>query len=116
MSGDPHDAVTLEVHEGVAVVTLNRPERLNAVDDSIRAAFPVRMGEAADRDDVRAIVLTGAGRGFSAGADVTVLGSIGSGEKRTMPGRTYLVARTIPKPVIAAVNGVCAGLGLVFAL
>ena len=116
MSGDLHEAVTLQVHDGVGVVTLNRPDRLNAVDDAIRSAFPVRMAEAADSDDVRAIVLTGAGRGFCAGADVTVLGSIGAGEKRTMPGRRYLVARTIPKPVIAAVNGVCAGLGLVFAL
>lgn len=116
MSGDAHDAVTLDVHDGVAVVTLNRPERLNAVDDTIRAAFPARMAEAADRDDVRAIVLTGAGRGFCAGADVTLLGNIGAGEKRAMPGRTYLAARSIPKPVIAAVNGVCAGLGLVFAL
>ncbi len=116
MSGEPADAVTLAVHRGVGVVTLNRPERLNAVDDTLRAAFPARMAEAADRDDVRAIVLTGAGRGFCAGADVTVLGAIGAGEERTLPGRTYLAARSIPKPVIAAVNGVCAGLGLVFAL
>ncbi|MDQ4053445.1 MAG: enoyl-CoA hydratase-related protein [Actinomycetota bacterium] len=110
------DAVTLEISDAVGVVTLNRPERLNAVDDTIREAFPARMAEAADRDDVRAIVLTGAGRGFCAGADITVLGNIGAGQKRTMPGRTYLAARSIPKPVIAAVNGVCAGLGLVFAL
>jgi len=116
VTGDPYDTVTLDVHDGVAVVTLNRPERLNAVDDAIRSAFPIRMAEAADRDDVRAIVVTGAGRGFCAGADITVLGNIGAGEKRSMPGRTYLVARSIPKPVIAAVNGVCAGLGLVFAL
>lgn len=116
MSAVETDAVTLDVHDGVGVVTLNRPERLNAVDDTLRAAFPLRMAEAADREDVRAIVVTGAGRGFCAGADISVLGSIGAGEKRTMPGRAYLIARTIPKPVIAAVNGVCAGLGLVFAL
>jgi enoyl-CoA hydratase/carnithine racemase len=110
------DAVTLEVVDGVGIVTLNRPDRLNAVDHTIRAAYPARMAEAAAREDVRAIVLTGAGRGFCAGADVKVLGNLGTGTRGTMPGRDYLVARTVAKPVIAAVNGACAGLGLVFAL
>lgn len=116
LSPEEAAAVLLEVADGVAVVTLNRPDRLNAVDHTIRAAFPARMEEAADREDVRVIVVTGAGRGFCAGADFRVLDSLGSGDRRPLPGRDYLVARTIPKPVIAAVNGPCAGIGLVFAL
>ena len=111
------DVVLLEVDDGVALVTLNRPDRLNAVDGRLMARLLERLDEAADREDVRVIVLTGAGRGFCAGADFSVLGDLGTGEQQVeMPGMAYLAARSIPKPVIAAINGPCAGLGLILAL
>jgi enoyl-CoA hydratase/carnithine racemase len=110
-------AVLLDVEDGVGMITLNRPDRLNAMDPAMQEGLPGRMREAADRDDVRVIVLTGAGRGFCAGADLEVLSDLGSGETHVdMPGRDFLMARTIPKPVIGAVNGACAGIGMVFAL
>ncbi|WP_315830761.1 enoyl-CoA hydratase [Bradyrhizobium prioriisuperbiae] len=113
----------------VAVVTLNRPDQLNAwtavMGQEVRAAM-----EQADKDDnVRVIVLTGAGRGFCAGADMKRLSQIsGAGrlEEATDPPfdptsrkdfqrkNTYFPA--VSKPIIAAVNGPCAGLGLCFAL
>lgn len=111
------DPVLLAVADGVGILTLNRPHRLNAVDDRLMARFLERLDEVADREDVRVVVVTGAGRGFCAGADLEVLGDLGTGEQQVaMPGLAYLRARTLPKPVIAAVNGACAGLGLVIAL
>ncbi|TYL54962.1 enoyl-CoA hydratase [Nocardioides sp. BGMRC 2183] len=110
------ESVLLTVEDGVGVVTLNRPARLNAMDTAMQHALPARLAEAADREDVRVIVLTGAGRGFCAGADLGVLTGLGEGDEVVMPGRDFLIARTIAKPVIAAVNGPCAGIGMVFAL
>lgn len=111
------DAVLLDVVEGVGVITLNRPDRLNAVDLPMMEALLARLDEAADRADVRVLVLTGAGRGFCAGADLAVLDELGAGAREVaMPGMDYLKARTIGKPVIAAINGPCAGLGLILAL
>lgn len=110
------EAVLLAVEDGVGVVTLNRPERLNAMDSAMREGLPARLQEAADREDVRVILLTGAGRAFCAGADLEVLSGLGAGDPVVMPGREFLVARTIAKPVIGVINGACTGIGLVFAL
>ncbi|MFB8388295.1 enoyl-CoA hydratase-related protein [Microbacterium sp. NPDC055910] len=110
------ETVLLDVADGIATITLNRPARLNAMNGEMQRALPARLAEAADRDDVRVIILTGAGRGFCAGADFSVLEGLGDGDEVTMPERELLIARTIPKPVIGVVNGPCAGIGLVFAL
>ncbi|MDT9591669.1 enoyl-CoA hydratase-related protein [Nocardioides zeae] len=117
-SPDPAaDPVLLEVADGVALLTLNRPDRLNAVDSRLMARFLERLDEAADDEAVRVVVVTGAGRGFCAGADLSVLEDLGTGEQQVaMPGMAYMAARSLPKPVIAAVNGPCAGLGLIIAL
>jgi 2-(1,2-epoxy-1,2-dihydrophenyl)acetyl-CoA isomerase len=97
----------------VQTITLNRPDKLNAftraVHDGLREAL-----EAAASPEVRAVVITGAGRGFSAGQDLTEFGE--AGNVGSMLRATYHVnvnlIRSLEKPVIAAVNGVCAGAGL----
>ena len=97
----------------VQTITLNRPDKLNAftraVHDGLRDAL-----EAAASPDVRAVVITGAGRGFSAGQDLTAFGE--AGDVAEMLRATYhvnvMAIRSLEKPVIAAVNGVCAGAGL----
>lgn len=118
------DAVLYEVRDRVAVVTLNRPDRLNAWNADIHQGYFESLDRAAADPNVRVIVVTGAGRGFCAGADMDVLQGIGSGATGDIDGgseveRTtwrHTHAMTIPKPVIAAVNGACAGLGFVHAL
>jgi 2-(1,2-epoxy-1,2-dihydrophenyl)acetyl-CoA isomerase len=122
---DPHTDVTVETEGGVAWIRLNRPDKLNAIGALTRK----QLGEAikqAERDDaVRVVVLTGTGRAFSSGADVTELGEEGGGMRtpedvgkvlRTeyMPMLQRL--RTMPKPVIAAMNGPAAGIGASYAL
>lgn len=109
--------VLMDVAHGVALITLNRPERLNAYDDPLGEALFGLLAEAADRADVRAIVITGAGRGFCAGADFTVLDDLGDGSRSyAEPFAPFSTPRTIAKPVIAAVNGACVGIGLLIAL
>jgi len=118
------DLVLMKVDEAVAVVTLNRPERLNAWTPELQTQYFDRLDECATREDVRAIVVTGAGRGFCAGADMDNLQSLAGASGNGGGDGTPLVADprpvrhpiSIPKPIIAAINGPCAGLGLVFAL
>jgi enoyl-CoA hydratase/carnithine racemase len=131
-----YQEILYEVSDGVATVTLNRPEKLNAwtmrMGDEVRHAF-----FRADKDDaVRVIVITGAGKGYCAGADMDMLQTAqgGGGEEALRAGDPALAAGpddpSVPaalcgvysyplglhKPVIAAVNGVAAGLGLSYIL
>jgi enoyl-CoA hydratase/carnithine racemase len=111
------DVVLMDVQDRVAVLTLNRPDRLNAWTQEMEARYFDLLKECAADPDVRAIVVTGAGRGFCAGADMASLQDIGGAggvEGREL--RPQNVAHTVPKPVIAAINGPCAGIGLVHAL
>lgn len=112
------EAVLYEVRDRVAIITLNRPERLNAWNADISKGYFDSLDRAAADPDVRVIVVTGAGRGFCSGADMNVLQGIedGSGERGEPDTRAHTHALGIPKPIIAAVNGACAGLGLVHAL
>src|SRR4051812_44665560 len=117
------EVVQRRVEDGVAVLTLNRPDRLNAWIPAMQRRYFDLLQEAADDPTVRVIVVTGAGRGFCAGADMSALQSIGSSSPSDDgPGgqdhdeRPQTFPLTIPKPVIAAVNGPAAGLGLVMAL
>jgi enoyl-CoA hydratase/carnithine racemase len=109
--------VLYEVADGLATVTLNRPDRLNAWTPEMGALYFDLLEKAGADSDVRAIIVTGAGKGFCAGADMGLLQSIGGGaavvgeQRRTFPTQTI----EIPKPVIAAINGACAGVGLVLA-
>lgn len=112
------DTVVMTVSDGVALLTLNRPDKLNALTQEMRRRYFDLLAECGEREDVRAIVVTGAGRGFCAGADLEELQTLQRGEYETDREdlRPQAFALSIPKPIIAAVNGACAGLGFVQAL
>jgi 2-(1,2-epoxy-1,2-dihydrophenyl)acetyl-CoA isomerase len=97
----------------VQTITLNRPDKLNAFTPTVHEELHAALEEARD-PGVRAVVITGAGRGFSAGQDLGAFGE--AGDVGAMLRATYhvnvLAIRSLEKPVIAAVNGVCAGAGL----
>jgi 2-(1,2-epoxy-1,2-dihydrophenyl)acetyl-CoA isomerase len=103
----------------VATVTLNRPEKLNALDLEHVVALRDALRGLAGEDDVRAVVLTGAGRGFCAGGDVTSMTGEGGGSAEPVDLRLILevpeLLHGLPAFTIAAVNGPCAGAGLSFA-
>ncbi len=100
---------------GVLVLTLNRPERNNAWTVELEHEYSDALTEAAAAADVRAIVVTGAGKSFCPGLDMQVLAESGrTGEPLTEElRRPMTLARLVPKPVIAAINGACAGIGVI---
>lgn len=124
--------VLLDVRDGVATVTLNRPERRNAISWQLVLDLIAALEAARVDTEARAVVLTGAGRDFCVGADMEAVGSNDTAdqETRTLRGRSIeddverlahasAVAQmllTFPKPTIAAVDGACAGAGLSLAL
>jgi enoyl-CoA hydratase/carnithine racemase len=116
------DVVLSERRGAIALLTLNRPDRLNAWTDGLERRYFDLLDEAGADPEVRAIVVTGAGRGFCAGADMDLLQRIGADEsgghatRTSTPTRQQWHTTTIPKPVIAAINGACAGIGLCQAL
>src|SRR3954471_19545225 len=114
------DVVLYEVDDRVALVTLNRPDRMNAWTGEMERRYFDLLQQAADDPDVGAIVVTGAGRGFCPGADMDLLQGIGGGGSGGGPfgevPRPVTFPTTIPKPIVAAINGACAGVGLVQAL
>lgn len=105
-------AVSTDSH--VTTITLDRPDALNALNATMRRELLTALKQAGRADDVRAVVLTGAGRGFCSGADLR--GGSGEREFRRVLTAEYnpliTAMRTIPKPVIASVNGVAAGAGV----
>ncbi len=117
------DPVLLARHDGWAKVTLNRPDRMNALNTDVHAALAAIFAELADDSACRAVVLTGNGRGFCSGQDLVDAAAIASsgvfdlGEEIE---RSYnpLIRRlrSMPKPLICAVNGIAAGAGASLAL
>ena len=118
-----YENITYEVADGVATLTLSRPDKLNSFTEAMHVEVREAVAHAASSAEVRALVLTGAGRGFCAGQDLS--------DRKVAPGgapvdlgdsieRNYkplvLALRSMPKPVIAAVNGVAAGAGANLAL
>lgn len=109
-----------EAHDGVAWLTLNRPQALNALSAQMLDELDALMTRLAAEPEVRVLVITGSGRAFCAGADLSALSaqepgaSVLSFLKRVE--RTFARLRAFPKPVIAAINGVTAGGGLELAL
>jgi 2-(1,2-epoxy-1,2-dihydrophenyl)acetyl-CoA isomerase len=120
----PGGPVLLEAqHEGIATLVMNRPDRLNALNNELAIAVNDALGRLAEDQSVNVVVITGAGRAFCAGGD---LGALGKGRQT---GATHelepllragmqmvLKMRTMPQPVIAAVNGAAAGAGMNIAL
>lgn len=113
--------ITYAVDAGVATLTLNRPQLLNALNDELLAGLREALARAKADDGVRALLLTGAGRGFCAGADLA------AGSKREGPYDVeqalreryhpiVLAMRRCPKPIVGAVNGAAAGAGMSLAL
>jgi len=121
-------ASTLELDrpsDGVVVVRLNRPERLNAINEVMQSELSNLLGDLAADQSVRAVVLTGAGRGFCAGIDMRDFGP--NVPEATAPALDRMrfqekmaalaeAVRQLPQPVIAAVNGPCVGAGLALCL
>lgn len=135
-----YEDLTYGVKDRVAILTLNRPDKLNAWTAAMEKSVKQAMAAAVADDNVRVIVITGAGRGFCAGADMNLLQSIkpGKWEDRELAtaareeaydfasglgpdvsphyGGRFGYLMQVKKPIIAAINGPAAGLGLVFAL
>jgi len=103
----------IEKTDGVAVITLNRPEKLNAVNLLMRIEFLDLLDELTVDDEVRVIIVTGAGRAFCAGADISEFGKKTSVSKNNQIPAMEMIRRIyeFEKPIIGAVNGVCAGDG-----
>src|SRR5215218_6949766 len=116
MIGDD-DLVLFDLAGGVATLTLNRPESLNAWTPAMEERWNELLDHCVATAEVRAIVVTGAGRGFCAGADAGALARRSTGdEARPQRDRALTAFATLPKPTVAAVNGACVGLGLAIAL
>ena len=113
-----YETILLDIKDGVATITLNRPERMNAWTGEMANELSDALGACNANDEVRAIVLTGAGKAFCAGADLrgrgdTFSGREGRDEARTRR-RNNLQPWQLDKPVIAAINGHAIGVGLTY--
>jgi 2-(1,2-epoxy-1,2-dihydrophenyl)acetyl-CoA isomerase len=110
-----YDRILVEISDHIGNVTLNRPDKANAFDPDMCADLLEALRMLATADQVRVIVITGAGKAFCAGADLGVLGT--QGEQLVKAGKDIaLTIRGAPKPVLAAVNGAAAGGGANLAL
>ncbi|WP_211348861.1 enoyl-CoA hydratase-related protein [Nocardioides litoris] len=106
------------VDDGVAVLTFNRPEAANTWSPELHVAYLAALRDLSTDDDVRAVVVTGAGRHFCAGADMALLDAILAGEQLPpeLASESFLEPMDFPKPLVAAVNGSAAGIGFIHAL
>lgn len=113
-----------EVQDRIATLTLNRPERLNALGDTLRDDLYDAIMESATDANVGVLVITGAGRGFCSGGDVKSMSERNDAGQSSPPSDRFapmrdkivLAMRDCPKPIIAAVNGAAAGAGMNLAL
>ncbi|WP_339031551.1 enoyl-CoA hydratase-related protein [Bradyrhizobium symbiodeficiens] len=121
------EQMKFEVSDRVATITFDRPDKMNAWTPVMESELRRLMAIASEDDDVRAIVITGAGRGFCAGADMGRLSDASSGNTSAAPpvapaesdddlAQRYSYLLAVPKPIIAGINGAIAGVGLCIAL
>jgi enoyl-CoA hydratase/carnithine racemase len=119
-----YECLLYEVKDGIATLTLNRPDRLNALGGTLRDDLHDAIARSAADSDVRVMIITGAGKGFCAGGDVKAMNEAKEGKRerpfieKIAPGRdrTLLAMRDAPQPILAAVNGAAAGAGMNLAL
>ena len=119
-----YECLIYEVKDSIATLTLNRPDRLNALGGSLRDDLHDAVTRSAADPEVRVMIITGAGKGFCAGGDVKAMNEAKEGRRerpfmeKIAPGRdrTLLAMREAPQPIIAAVNGAAAGAGMNLAL
>ncbi len=113
--------IELQIEQGIATLTLNRPDKRNAFSDAMRSEFIQALEHVSADKAIRALVLTGAGKGFCAGGDISGMqkrlsapaGEVGFNgwHRQQRVHYTQSLLHTCPKPVIAAVNGAASGLG-----
>lgn len=116
-----YSLIDLQVQSGIATLTLNRPDKRNAMSDDMRTEFIHALEHVTADKSIRALVLTGAGKGFCAGGDISGMerrmnapaGEVGFNgwHRQQRVHHTQSLLHTMPKPVIAAVNGAASGLG-----
>lgn len=120
-----YEEIIYEKSERIASLTFNRPDRLNALTNSMRAEILDAVKDASADDEIRVLVLKGAGKGFCAGADLSAVRQNKSGQEKESNSRLprdgfqesfARVMWDMPKPAIAAINGAAAGLGFGMAL
>ncbi len=116
-----HETIILEKKEGTAILTLNRPDKLNAVNMTMRKEILATLAELESDDKTKVLIVTGAGRGFCSGADINELaaGTQDAQLQKTVNHSLLVMAKSFyefEKPVIGAINGVAAGDGAQWAL
>src|SRR6266436_5035992 len=124
MATEVEQHVTVHTHDGVGLIRLNRPEKMNAIGALTRQQLGDAIKQAERDDAVRVVVLTGSGRAFCSGADVMEMASGGGMRTPEDVGNVLrneympmlMRLRTMPKPVIAAMNGPAVGIGASYAL
>ena len=117
------DFLIFEVEDGIATLTMNRPEKLNAFTGEMLHGLVAALDECDARDDVRAVILTGAGRGFCSGGDIGGMGEEHDSRPHITKSRIWGEIQAFPKraarfekPLLAAVNGAAIGGGMDLAL
>jgi len=116
-----YEDLLLEIQDGIATVTLNAPKKMNALTMGIRKSLVQVSADLSANDDVRVVIVTGEGRGFCAGGDLSGDGRTTERNRQQLieflgPDHGAHTLFTLDKPVIAAINGACVGAGLSLAL
>lgn len=117
------ERLLFEASDGIAILTLNRPEVMNAFEDGMRELLFERLEACAEDPDIRAIVITGTGKAFSAGGDIASMAKLQAENdlsvveaRMAIAGQVIQQIRRMPQPVLAAINGAAAGGGMNLAL
>ena len=115
-----YEALILEKKDNIAIITLNSPDKLNAISRAMKASIIAAADEVDKDDNIKVAILTGAGRGFCAGHDISEMAA-GTAKEPSLYDRLNTANNEalffkLNKPVIAAINGACVGAGLALAL